>query len=61
MLYSIFTNNSKFGGKFKKEFEAKLKTSDELLIANGYFGASIIEEFEDNVVSILTTDQDIRF
>lgn len=52
MHENIFTNNKKFGGNFLKEFESQLKSSNDLIIASGYFGASIIEDLKKRIVNL---------
>lgn len=49
---NIFTNHKDFGGSFLKEFETKLKMSDNLTIASGYIGATTIEDLETRLVNI---------
>lgn len=51
MDHTLFTNSS-IGHKFKNEFKSKIKQSDELIIASGYFGASTLTEFEKDLVAI---------
>ena len=48
----IFTNDSKHGGPFKKQFCSKVKEAKNLVIAAGYFGASLVDELSADIVSV---------
>lgn len=48
----LFTNSTKHGGTFKKQFLHKLKKAKSLNIATGYFGVSLIEDLKSKIMSI---------
>ena len=52
MYKNIFTNNKSFGGNFLSEFESKISVSDNLIVATGYFGVSIMEDLRKKMVAV---------
>ena len=53
MEQTLFTNDRSAGGhKFKKEFKSRLTKSNKLIIASGYFGASSILEYEEDILRL---------
>lgn len=52
MYKNIFTNNKDFGGDFLNEFESKLDVSNDVMIATGYFGVSIMEDLREKIITL---------
>ncbi|MFT5661255.1 MAG: phosphatidylserine/phosphatidylglycerophosphate/cardiolipin synthase-like enzyme, partial [Sulfurimonas sp.] len=52
MYETIFTNTKDYGNTFLKEFTSKLDSSNDLIIASGYIGATTIEDLENKMVSL---------
>jgi hypothetical protein len=53
MTQTLFTNNaSTTGKKFKIEFKERLIHSKNITIASGYFGASSIIEYKDDLIKV---------
>jgi NgoFVII restriction endonuclease len=48
----IFTNDKAYGGSFKTQFLARLKTANRLTVATGYFGANLIEEIQPKLIEV---------
>lgn len=56
MSQTLFTNHvSSIGSNFKHEFKTRLSSSNELIIASGYFGASSIIEYESEILKLSKT------
>ena len=55
MAQTLFTNSKLSGRNFKDEFKARLENSNELIIASGYFGASSIVEYQDDILRLSET------
>lgn len=52
-MQTLFTNSRDLiGHNFKHEFKSKLKNSKGLIIASGYFGESLITEYQDDIVEL---------
>ena len=52
MYETIFTNTKDYGDTFLKEFNSKLSSANQLMIASGYVGATTIEDLESRIVTL---------
>lgn len=46
---SLFTNDQHYGGDFRAQITAKLKNSDNVIIASGYVSSDILRDFTPQI------------